>query len=98
MKYFSSESVANAYMGFQGSVTNKSWGVLAIMHQLDSMIVQGELMLLIAVVCLHILNNYFVWEIKRIILTMEKNGLLSFLPSGVISLTSRGKLFLIFLT
>lgn len=42
MKYFSSESVANAYMGFQGSVTNKSWGVLAIMHQLDSMIVPGR--------------------------------------------------------
>ena len=42
MKYFSSESVANAYNGFQGSVTNKSWGVLAIMHQLDSMIVPGQ--------------------------------------------------------
>ena len=42
MKYFSSESVANAYMGFQGSITNKSWGVLAIMHQLDSMIVPGR--------------------------------------------------------
>ena len=42
MKYFSSESVANAYKGFQGSVTNKSWGVLAIMHQLDSMIVPGQ--------------------------------------------------------
>ena len=42
MKYFSSESVANAYKGFQGSVTNKSWGVLAIMHQLDSMIVPGR--------------------------------------------------------
>ena len=42
MKYFSSESVANAYKGFQGSITNKSWGVLAIMHQLDSMIVPGR--------------------------------------------------------
>lgn len=42
MKYFSSESVANAYKGFQGSVTNKSWGILAIMHQLDSMIVPGQ--------------------------------------------------------
>lgn len=42
MKYFSSESVANAYKSFQGSVTNKSWGVLAIMHQLDSMIVPGR--------------------------------------------------------
>lgn len=42
MKYFSSESVANAYKDFQGSVTNKSWGILAIMHQLDSMIVPGQ--------------------------------------------------------
>lgn len=42
MKYFSSESVANAYKNFQGAVTNKSWGVLAIMNQLDSMIVPGR--------------------------------------------------------
>ena len=42
MKYFSSECVANAYKGFQGSVTNKSWGVLAIMRQIDSMIIPGR--------------------------------------------------------
>ena len=42
MKYFSSESVANAYKNFQGAVTNKSWGVLAIMSQLDSIIVPGR--------------------------------------------------------
>ena len=42
MKYFSSESVANAYKNFQGAVTNKSWGVLAIMNQLESMIVPGR--------------------------------------------------------
>ena len=96
MKYFSSESVANAYKGFQGSITNKSWGVLAIMHQLDSMIVPGRTY---AVNCSSLstyIEKLFCLGSKKSY--MGRNGMLSSLPNGTISLTSRDKLYLIFLT
>ncbi len=42
MKYFSLNCVANAYNGFQGKLTNKSWGLLCIMKQLQNSIVPGQ--------------------------------------------------------
>ncbi len=41
MKYFSIDCVAKAYGNFQGNMTNKSWGVLCIMKQLDRIITPG---------------------------------------------------------
>lgn len=38
MKYFSIETVVNAYKGFQDSMTNKSWGYLAILKGCQSSI------------------------------------------------------------
>ena len=38
MKYFSIETVVNAYMGFQDCMTNKSWGYLAILKGCKSSI------------------------------------------------------------
>ncbi len=42
MKYFSLDCVSKAYSNFQGNMTNKSWGLLCIMKQLDSTILQGR--------------------------------------------------------
>ena len=38
MKYFSIETVVNAYKGFQDCMTNKSWGYLAILRGCKSSI------------------------------------------------------------
>ena len=38
MKYFSIETVVNAYKGFQDCMTNKSWGYLAILKGCKSSI------------------------------------------------------------
>ena len=42
MKYFSLNCVANAYNGFQEKLTNKSWGLLCVMKQLNDLIVPGN--------------------------------------------------------
>ena len=41
MKYLSVDCVANAYINFQGAMTNKSWGFLAIMKQIPEIIRPG---------------------------------------------------------
>ena len=41
MKYFSLETVANAYASFQGAMTNKSWGILSILKQLSEIVKPG---------------------------------------------------------
>lgn len=41
MKYFSLNTVAKAYAGFQDTMTNKSWGFLSIMKQVSGLIKPG---------------------------------------------------------
>ena len=41
MKYFSVNSVVNAYSNFQGVLTNKTWGLLCVVKQLNGAIIPG---------------------------------------------------------
>ena len=41
MKYFSVNSVVNAYSNFQGTLTNKTWGLLCVVKQLNGAIIPG---------------------------------------------------------
>lgn len=41
MKYLSAKCVTNAYMNFQGSMTNKSWGFLALLKQVSNIVSPG---------------------------------------------------------
>ena len=41
MKYFSLKTAANAYISFQGAMTNKSWGILSILRQLSEVVKPG---------------------------------------------------------
>ena len=41
MKYFSVNSVVNAYSNFQGALTNKTWGLLCVVKQLNGAIIPG---------------------------------------------------------
>ena len=42
MMYFDLNCVRDAYSNFQGKLTNKSWGLLCVMKQLDGTIVPGK--------------------------------------------------------
>ena len=41
MKYFTLDTVVSSYRNFQQAMTNKSWGMLSIMHSVDSVIEPG---------------------------------------------------------